>query len=110
VEANEELGFPADLRDYGIGAQILRDLRVQRLRLMTNNLRKYVGLKGYGLTVEERIPIEIEPNCENLGYLKTKRDKLGHLLSCLDEGGDPPEIPEIEPAQTSVEGKEAHHG
>jgi 3,4-dihydroxy 2-butanone 4-phosphate synthase/GTP cyclohydrolase II len=81
VEANEQLGFKPDLRDYGIGAQILSDLGLTEIRLMTNNPRKIVGLEGYNLTVVERIPIEIEPNPENIKYLSAKRQKLGHLLS-----------------------------
>ncbi|MFB0505516.1 MAG: bifunctional 3,4-dihydroxy-2-butanone-4-phosphate synthase/GTP cyclohydrolase II [Thermodesulfobacteriota bacterium] len=81
VEANEELGFKADLRDYGIGAQILVDLGVRKIRLMTNNPRKIIGLEGYGIRVVDRIPIEMQPNTENLDYLKTKKKKLGHLLS-----------------------------
>jgi 3,4-dihydroxy 2-butanone 4-phosphate synthase/GTP cyclohydrolase II len=80
VEANEALGFPADLRDYGIGAQILVDLGVRKLRLLTNNPRKVVGLKGHHLEIVERIPLEIEPNPCNAKYLETKRDKLGHLI------------------------------
>ena len=80
VEANERLGFRADLRDYGIGAQILRDLGVRKLRLLTNNPKKIVGLQGYGLEVVERIPLEMDPNDFNLRYLRTKRDKLGHLI------------------------------
>ncbi len=80
VEANEKLGFKADLRDYGIGAQILVDLGIKKMRLMTNNPKKIVGLEGYGLEVVERIPIEIEPNAINHKYLETKRDKLGHLI------------------------------
>jgi 3,4-dihydroxy 2-butanone 4-phosphate synthase/GTP cyclohydrolase II len=81
VEANEKLGFKADLRDYGIGAQILVDLGVKRLRLMTNNPKKIVGLKGYDLEVVERVGIEIEPQENNIKYLKTKRDKMGHILN-----------------------------
>ncbi len=80
VEANEALGFRADLRDYGIGAQILRDLGVKKMRLMTNNPKKIVGLDAYGLEIIERVPIEIEANKVNERYLKTKRDKLGHLI------------------------------
>jgi len=80
VEANEELGFPADLRDYGIGAQILADLGIKQIKLLTNNPKKIVGLKGYGLKIVDRIPIEISPNEINARYLETKRDKLGHLI------------------------------
>ncbi len=80
VEANEALGFSADLRDYGIGAQILADLGIKQIRLLTNNPRKIVGLEGYGLTVVERIAIKIPQNSANKNYLKTKKEKLGHLL------------------------------
>jgi 3,4-dihydroxy 2-butanone 4-phosphate synthase/GTP cyclohydrolase II len=80
VEANEELGFRADLRDYGIGAQSLRDLGVGKMRLLTNNPKKIIGLTGYGLEVVERVPLEIHPNQHNERYLMTKRDKLGHLI------------------------------
>lgn len=80
VEANEELGFKADLRDYGIGAQILLDLGIRKIKLLTNNPKKVIGLKGYGLEIVERIPIEIQPNVNNEKYLKTKRDKLGHII------------------------------
>lgn len=80
VEANLELGYPMDLREYGIGAQILVDLGLRRIRLLTNNPRKLVGLEGYGLEVVGQVPIRIRPNPHNRRYLKTKRDKLGHLL------------------------------
>ena len=80
VEANERLGFKADLRDYGIGAQILRDLGVREIRLLTNNPRKIVGLEGYGLRVAERVPLEITSGVRNRRYLTTKKQKLGHLL------------------------------
>ncbi|MEN9235008.1 MAG: bifunctional 3,4-dihydroxy-2-butanone-4-phosphate synthase/GTP cyclohydrolase II [Gloeomargarita sp. GMQP_bins_25] len=80
VEANEKLGFPADLRNYGVGAQILHDLGVNQIRLITNNPRKIAGLRGYGLTVVERVPLIVEITQHNLHYLATKADKLGHLL------------------------------
>jgi 3,4-dihydroxy 2-butanone 4-phosphate synthase/GTP cyclohydrolase II len=80
VEANQKLGFDTDLREYGMGAQILTDLGLKRIRLLTNNPRKIVGLEGYGLEVVEQIPIKVKPNPHNARYLKTKRDKLGHLL------------------------------
>ncbi|MCZ6766344.1 MAG: bifunctional 3,4-dihydroxy-2-butanone-4-phosphate synthase/GTP cyclohydrolase II [bacterium] len=80
VQANEELGFPADLRDYGVGAQILADLGVRKMRLLTNNPKKVVGLKAFGIEIVERVPVEVRPNENNLRYLSTKRDKLGHLL------------------------------
>jgi len=87
VEANLELGFPADLRDYGTGAQILVDLGLSTLRLLTNNPAKRAGLEGYGLEIVERVPIETTPTAENLRYLQAKRDKLGHEFSSLVEPG-----------------------
>jgi 3,4-dihydroxy 2-butanone 4-phosphate synthase/GTP cyclohydrolase II len=83
VEANRKLGFKPDQRDYGIGAQILVALGVRRLRLLTNNPRKFVGLTGYGLEIVERIPLEVSPNACNLRYLKTKKEKMGHLLDLV---------------------------
>ncbi|MFO7525485.1 MAG: bifunctional 3,4-dihydroxy-2-butanone-4-phosphate synthase/GTP cyclohydrolase II [Ignavibacteriaceae bacterium] len=80
VEANEDLGFEADIRDYGIGAQILLNLGIKKIKLLTNNPKKVIGLKGYGLEIVERIPIEIQSNENNERYLKTKRDKLGHII------------------------------
>ena len=84
VEANVELGFPADSREYGIGSQILVDLGITTMRLMTNNPAKYGGLEGYGLEIVERVPLRTEPNDENISYLRAKQDKLGHYLD-LDE-------------------------
>jgi 3,4-dihydroxy 2-butanone 4-phosphate synthase/GTP cyclohydrolase II len=81
VEANEALGFEADLRDYGVGAQVLAALGVRKMKLMTNNPKKIIGLEGYGLNVTARVPLEIEPRDENLKYLLTKCQKLGHLLN-----------------------------
>jgi len=80
VEANRRLGFEPDLRDYGIGAQILVDLGVASIRLLTNNPRKIVGLEGYGLKIVERVSLEIPPGDKNRDYLRTKKEKLGHLL------------------------------
>ncbi len=83
VEANEALGFNADLRDYGIGAQMLAELGIKKLRLMTNNPKKIVGLEGYGMEIVERMPIEVPAHGNNIKYLKTKREKMGHLLENL---------------------------
>jgi 3,4-dihydroxy 2-butanone 4-phosphate synthase/GTP cyclohydrolase II len=80
VEANVELGFAPDMRDYGIGAQILVDLGLTSIRIMTNNPRKLVGLEGYGLTITERVPLEVRPTHANVGYLRAKKEKLGHIL------------------------------
>ena len=80
VEANEKLGFKADMRDYGVGAQMLVDLGVRKMRLLTNNPKKMIGLEGYGLSVVEQVPIEVESNCHNKGYLECKQAKMGHLL------------------------------
>ena len=85
VEANIELGFDADLRDYGLGAQILVELGVKRIKLMTNNPKKLKGLEGYGLEVVERVPIEIAPNELNIKYLSTKKEKMGHILNNIKE-------------------------
>ncbi|MEW5806661.1 MAG: bifunctional 3,4-dihydroxy-2-butanone-4-phosphate synthase/GTP cyclohydrolase II [Acidobacteriota bacterium] len=83
VEANEHLGFKADHRDYGIGAQILNSLGLKKIRILTNNPGKFVALRGYGLEIVERVPLEIQPNAQNIKYLKTKKEKLGHLLSSV---------------------------
>lgn len=80
VEANEKLGYPADMREYGVGAQILHDLGVRKMRLLTNNPKKLAGLKGYGLEIVEQLPIAVEPHPHNARYLETKRDRMGHLL------------------------------
>ncbi len=86
VEANVELGFPADSREYGIGSQMLVDLGVSTMRIMTNNPAKYGGLEGYGLEIVERVPLHVLPNAENIRYLRTKQEKMGHLLDIEDEG------------------------
>jgi 3,4-dihydroxy 2-butanone 4-phosphate synthase/GTP cyclohydrolase II len=81
VEANLELGFKEDHRDYGIGAQILRSLGLKKLKLLTNNPRKYIALSGYGLEITKRVPVEVDYGKENLRYMKTKKEKMGHLLT-----------------------------
>jgi 3,4-dihydroxy 2-butanone 4-phosphate synthase/GTP cyclohydrolase II len=90
VEANEALGFRADLRDYGIGAQILLDLGLSSIRILTNNPKKIVGMDGYGLSVAEQLPLMVAPNPHNTSYLRTKRDRMGHLYP-LDEQDGPAE-------------------
>ena len=87
VEANKAIGFPPDIRDYGIGAQILLDLGLKNIRLLTNNPTKIVGLEGYGIKIVERVPLEVEPNNENFEYLKIKKEKLGHLLEKIQKEG-----------------------
>ena len=94
VEANLELGFPADQRDYGIGAQILYDLGVRSMRLLTNNPEKRAGLEGHGLAINERLPLQTDPTPQNVGYLRAKREKLGHLLDLPEVDG--PAIDEVE--------------
>jgi 3,4-dihydroxy 2-butanone 4-phosphate synthase/GTP cyclohydrolase II len=86
VEANVELGFAPDSREYGVGAQILVDLGISTMRLLTNNPTKRAGLEGYGLEIVERIPLESEPNPENIAYLRAKKEKLGHLLESFGPG------------------------
>jgi len=87
VEANEAIGFPPDIRDYGIGAQILLDIGLKKIRLLTNNPAKIVGLEGYGIEIVERVPLEVEPNNENFEYLRVKKEKLGHLLEKIQKEG-----------------------
>jgi 3,4-dihydroxy 2-butanone 4-phosphate synthase/GTP cyclohydrolase II len=91
VEANLELGFPADQRDYGVGAQILYDLGVRSMRLLTNNPEKRAGLEGHGLVIKERLPLQTDPTPQNVGYLRAKREKLGHLLDLPETDGPPTE-------------------
>jgi 3,4-dihydroxy 2-butanone 4-phosphate synthase/GTP cyclohydrolase II len=83
VEANHRLGFKADLRDYGVGSQILSDLGAHRIRIITNNPGKRAGVEGYGIKIVERVPLEIQPNENNLRYLRTKKEKLGHVLNLM---------------------------
>jgi 3,4-dihydroxy 2-butanone 4-phosphate synthase/GTP cyclohydrolase II len=83
VDANLALGYAPDLRDYGIGAQILTDLGLKKIRLLTNNPQKIIGLEGYGIRIAERVPLLIEPNEFNKGYMNTKESKMGHLLHSL---------------------------
>jgi 3,4-dihydroxy 2-butanone 4-phosphate synthase/GTP cyclohydrolase II len=87
VEANIELGFPPDSREYGIGSQVLVDLGVTTMRLMTNNPAKYGGIEGYGLEIVDRVPLHVVPNVENIAYLRAKQRKLGHMLG-LDDRAD----------------------
>jgi 3,4-dihydroxy 2-butanone 4-phosphate synthase/GTP cyclohydrolase II len=87
VDANTELGLPIDSREYGIGAQILADLGVQQIRLMTNNPAKYGGLGGYGLSVVERVPLHTVPTAENESYLRTKAERMGHLMNLDNKNG-----------------------
>ena len=94
VEANLELGFPPDQRDYGIGAQVLYDLGVRSMRLLTNNPEKRAGLEGHGLSIDERLPLQTEPTPQNVGYLRAKREKLGHLLDLPEADG--PTVDELE--------------
>jgi 3,4-dihydroxy 2-butanone 4-phosphate synthase/GTP cyclohydrolase II len=84
VDANVELGLPIDSREYGIGAQMLNDLGITTMRLMTNNPTKFGGLEGFGLEITDRVPLESAPNPENIEYLRTKRERMGHLLDGLD--------------------------
>jgi 3,4-dihydroxy 2-butanone 4-phosphate synthase/GTP cyclohydrolase II len=105
VEANEKLGFPADLRNYGVGAQILSDLGIHRLRLLTNNPRKIAGLGGYGLEVVDRVPLVIDPGDHNADYLAAKRDKLGHLIQegvAMPLSATSTETPIQAPSQTVI--------
>jgi 3,4-dihydroxy 2-butanone 4-phosphate synthase/GTP cyclohydrolase II len=101
VDANLALGLPADARDYGTGAQILADLGVRTMRLLTNNPAKLVGLSGYGLEIAERIPLEIEPNQHNRAYLATKRERMGHQMGHVHEYV-PPSEPDADPTPTEA--------
>ena len=86
VEANVSLGFPADLRDYGVGAQIMTDLGIREIRLMTNNPKKVISLAGHGLKVVQTVPLVVQPNPHNRRYLETKQNKMGHLLDIIQSG------------------------
>ena len=86
MEANKALGFADDMRDYGIGAQILADLGVKKMELLTNNPRKFHALDGYGLEIVKRVPIVVRPGALNINYLKTKKEKMGHLLDDMETG------------------------
>jgi 3,4-dihydroxy 2-butanone 4-phosphate synthase/GTP cyclohydrolase II len=83
VSANEKLGFPPDIRNYGVGCQILRDVGVRKMRLMTNNPSKYVAIDGYGLEIVERVPLEVKPTERSRKYLEAKKNKMGHLLKLV---------------------------
>ena len=107
MQANESLGFKPDLRDFGIGAQILLDLGLSSIRILTNNPRKIVGLEGYGLKITGREPIQIAPTDYNRGYLETKRTKMGHLLSGLGESGS---VQGVAPQGGTVEGETMQGG
>jgi 3,4-dihydroxy 2-butanone 4-phosphate synthase/GTP cyclohydrolase II len=104
VEANVELGFSPDARDYGVGAQILVDLGVSTMRLLTNNPTKRAGLEGYGLEIVERVPLQSEPHPENVDYLRTKRDKLGHLLDAFETDSNPFQTEDVEAMQEKAKG------
>jgi 3,4-dihydroxy 2-butanone 4-phosphate synthase/GTP cyclohydrolase II len=104
VDANIELGLPVDSREYGIGAQILVELGVTRMRLMTNNPAKYGGLEGYGLDIVERVALELAPNPENIDYLRTKRERMGHLLGGFDLGGAEATDPDAAHDQSDPDG------
>jgi 3,4-dihydroxy 2-butanone 4-phosphate synthase/GTP cyclohydrolase II len=115
VDANVDLGLPVDSREYGIGAQILVELGVTKMRLMTNNPAKYGGLEGYGLDIVGRVPLELAPNPENIDYLRTKRERMGHLLGSFDLGGegevalDPREAPDApRTSDALLEGTDLH--
>ncbi len=107
VDANVDLGLPVDSREYGIGAQILVELGVTKMRLMTNNPAKYGGLEGYGLDIVGRVPLELAPNPENVDYLRTKRERMGHLLGSFDLGGEGAAVPDPQQAPEAPRTPEA---